>query len=233
LKSAEEASSSSAAPANAPATVRARISPSPSTLHRPNSFKDGRYVLEGEATPDGLVASFEGGRAPASDTFDRMLVTVGRRPNGRLIGVENAGVRVDERGFIPVDKQQRANVPDIFAIGDTVGLPMLAHKAVHEGKVAAETAAGRNSFFDTKVIPSVANTDPEVAWVGMTENEARQGYLPLGRLGALALARPRRGHHQALIRRGDQARPRLRHRRPQCRRSDRRGGASHRDGRGC
>jgi dihydrolipoamide dehydrogenase len=138
-------------------------------------------VTNVQATPDGLVASFEGGKAPPSDTFDRMLVAVGRRPNGRLIGAENAGVRVDEHGFIPVDRQQRTNVPHIFAIGDIVGQPMLAHKATHEGKVAAEAAAGRNSFFDAKVIPSVAYTDPEVAWVGKTENEAKAEGIKYGK----------------------------------------------------
>jgi dihydrolipoamide dehydrogenase len=130
-------------------------------------------VTKVEAGPDGLTAHFEGGNAPASAVFDKILVAVGRRPNGKLIGVENAGVAVDERGFIPVDRQMRTNVPHIFAIGDIVGQPMLAHKAVHEGKVAAETAAGKNAFFDAKVIPSVAYTDPEVAWVGLTENEAK------------------------------------------------------------
>jgi len=130
-------------------------------------------VTKVEATADGLVAHFEGGKAPPSDRFDRVLVAVGRRPNGRLIGAENAGVAVDERGFIPVDKQMRTNVPNIFAIGDIVGQPMLAHKAVHEGHVAAEAAVGKNSHFDAKVIPSVAYTDPEVAWVGLTENEAK------------------------------------------------------------
>jgi dihydrolipoamide dehydrogenase len=125
-----------------------------------------------QATPDGLVASFEGGKAPPSDTFDRMLVAVGRRPNGRLIGAENAGVRVNEQGFIPVDRQQRTNVPHIFAIGDVVGGPMLAHKATHEGKVAAEVIAGHDVAFDAKAIPSVAYTDPEVAWMGLTETEA-------------------------------------------------------------
>jgi dihydrolipoamide dehydrogenase len=134
-----------------------------------------------EATSDGLVAHFEGGKAPPTDTFDRILVSVGRRPNGKLIGAENAGVKVDERGFIPVDKQMRTNVPHIFAIGDIVGQPMLAHKATHEGKVAAETAAGRNSFFDAKVIPSVAYTDPEVAWVGLTENEAKAKGVKYGK----------------------------------------------------
>ncbi|MFE1602528.1 dihydrolipoyl dehydrogenase [Methylobacterium sp. ID0610] len=134
-----------------------------------------------EALPEGLKVTFEGGSAPATDTFDRILVSVGRRPNGKLIGAEAAGVIVDERGFIPVDKQMRTNVPHIFAIGDVVGQPMLAHKATHEGKVAAETAAGKNSFFDAKVIPSVAYTDPEVAWVGITENEAKAKGLKIGK----------------------------------------------------
>jgi dihydrolipoamide dehydrogenase len=126
-----------------------------------------------QARPEGLLASFEGPKAPAADTFDMMLVAVGRRPNGKSIAAEHAGIAVDERGFIPVDRQMRTNVPHIFAIGDVVGQPMLAHKAVHEGKVAAEVAAGQNSHFDARVIPSVAYTDPEVAWVGLTENEAK------------------------------------------------------------
>nr|WP_328805717.1 dihydrolipoyl dehydrogenase [Sabulicella rubraurantiaca] len=138
-------------------------------------------VTKVEAGPDGLTAHFEGGSAPASATFDKVLVSVGRRPNGRLIGAENAGVRVDERGFIPVDRQMRTNMPNIFAIGDVVGQPMLAHKAVHEGKVAAEVAAGRNSAFDARVIPSVAYTDPEVAWVGLTENEAKAKGVKYGK----------------------------------------------------
>ncbi|MBV9251829.1 MAG: dihydrolipoyl dehydrogenase, partial [Acetobacteraceae bacterium] len=138
-------------------------------------------VTRVEATPDGLVAHFQGGKAPPFATFDRVLVAVGRRPNGRMIGAENAGVAVDERGFIAVDKQMRTNVPHVFAIGDIVGQPMLAHKAVHEGHVAAEAAAGRNSYFDAKVIPSVAYTDPEVAWVGMTENEAKARGIKYGK----------------------------------------------------
>ncbi len=138
-------------------------------------------VTKVDATPEGLVAHFEGGKAPASDIFDKVLVAVGRRPNGKVIGAENAGVKVDERGFIAVDKQMRASVPHIFAIGDIVGQPMLAHKAVHEGHVAAEAAAGKNSFFDAKVIPSVAYTDPEVAWVGLTENEARAQGVKYGK----------------------------------------------------
>ncbi len=134
-----------------------------------------------EATPEGLKVSFEGGTAPASDTFDKVLVSVGRRPNGKRIGAEAAGVAVDERGFIAVDKQMRTNVPHIFAIGDIVGQPMLAHKATHEGKVAAEVAAGKASAFDAKVIPSVAYTDPEVAWVGMTENEVKAKGIKVGK----------------------------------------------------
>jgi dihydrolipoamide dehydrogenase len=134
-----------------------------------------------EAGPDGLTVRFEGGKAPASAVFDKVLVAVGRRPNGRAVGAVNAGVLVDERGFIPVDKQQRTNVPHVFAIGDVVGQPMLAHKAVHEGRVAAEVAAGRNAYFDATVIPSVAYTDPEVAWVGVTENEAKAAGVRYGK----------------------------------------------------
>jgi dihydrolipoamide dehydrogenase len=138
-------------------------------------------VTRVQANGEGLTVHFEGGSAPATDIFDRILVAVGRKPNGRLIGAENAGIAVDERGFVPVDRQMRTNVPHIFAIGDIVGQPMLAHKAVHEGKVAAEAAAGRNAFFDAKVIPSVAYTDPEVAWVGLTENEARASGVKYGK----------------------------------------------------
>ncbi len=138
-------------------------------------------VTRVEARPEGLVVSFEGGSAPATDTFDQILVAVGRKPNGKLIGAENAGVIVDERGFVPVDKQMRTNVAHIFAIGDVVGQPMLAHKAVHEGKVAAEAASGLKSFFDATVIPSVAYTDPEVAWVGLTENEAKAKGIKYGK----------------------------------------------------
>jgi dihydrolipoamide dehydrogenase len=134
-----------------------------------------------EAGDDGLRVRFEGAGAPDTDTFDKVLVAVGRRPNGRLIGAENAGVLIDERGFILVDKQQRTNVPHIFAIGDVVGQPMLAHKGIHEGKVAAEVTAGMPSYFDAKVIPSVAYTDPEVAWVGVTENEAKAAGVKYGK----------------------------------------------------
>ncbi len=127
-----------------------------------------------EATDKGMVVTFEDATGESfSDTFDKVLVAVGRRPNGKLIGAEQAGVAVDDHGFIAVDRQQRTGVPHIFAIGDVVGQPMLAHKAVHEGKVAAEVAAGQNRFFDARLIPSVAYTDPEVAWCGVTESEAK------------------------------------------------------------
>ncbi len=124
---------------------------------------------------------FESDAAPESDVFDYVLVAVGRQPNGHEIGAENAGVQVDERGFVPVDKQQRTNVAHIFAIGDIVGQPMLAHKATHEGKVAAEVCAGLKSGFDAAAIPSVAYTDPEVAWVGITETEAKQQGVKYGK----------------------------------------------------
>ncbi len=129
----------------------------------------------------GLEVTLDGPGAPASATFDQILVAVGRRPNGTAVGAEGAGVHVDDRGFIPVDKQMRTNVGHIFAIGDVVGHPMLAHKASHEGHVAAEAAAGRNSYFDARVIPSVAYTDPEVAWVGTTEAEAKAAGVKYGK----------------------------------------------------
>jgi len=129
-------------------------------------------VTKLEATSGGLKATFEGKSAPEPQTYDRVLVAVGRRPNGRDISADKAGVTVNERGFIPVDKQQRTSVPHIFAIGDVVGDPMLAHKATHEGKVAAEVACGHKAAFDAMTIPSVAYTDPEVAWMGLTETEA-------------------------------------------------------------
>jgi len=134
----------------------------------------GSKVVSIESAEQGLVANFEGGKAPQKDTFDRVLLAVGRSPNGRSIGCEAAGVHVDDRGFIPVDSQQRTNVSNIFAIGDIVGQPMLAHKATHEGKVAAEVVFGLKSYFDAKTIPSVAYTDPEVAWMGLTETAARE-----------------------------------------------------------
>jgi dihydrolipoamide dehydrogenase len=127
-----------------------------------------------ESTAEGLKVSFEGKDAPAEEVFDAVLVAVGRRPNGKLIDAEKAGVTVEESGFIPVDKQQRTNISHIFAIGDIVGNPMLAHKATYEAKIAAEVISGLKAGFDALTIPSVAYTDPEVAWMGLTENQAQQ-----------------------------------------------------------
>jgi dihydrolipoamide dehydrogenase len=126
-----------------------------------------------EPADDGLHVTFEGAKIPERVVFDRVLVSTGRIPNGKLIGADLAGVEVTDRGFIPVDKQMRTNVPHIFAIGDIVGQPMLAHKATHEAKVAAEVCAGMKVAFEARVIPSVAYTDPEIAWAGLTETEAK------------------------------------------------------------
>ena len=126
-----------------------------------------------EAKDDGLYVTFEGKQAPTEPVrYDRVLVAVGRKPNGSLVAAQKAGVTVTDSGFIEVDKQMRTNVSNIFAIGDLVGQPMLAHKASHEGHVAAEVVAGKKHYFDPKGIPSVAYTEPEVAWVGVTEKEA-------------------------------------------------------------
>ncbi len=144
-----------------------------------NARRFERVMLETRVTAvevaaEGLKVSFAGKQAPPeAQVYDRILVAVGRTPNGAGLDAERAGVAVDGRGFIPVDRQMRTNVPHIFAIGDLVGQPMLAHKAVHEGHVAAEAAAGQKSFFDAAVIPSVAYTDPEIAWVGLTEEQAK------------------------------------------------------------
>ena len=126
-----------------------------------------------EATGPGLKVHFEGEQAPAPQLYDRVLLAVGRRPNGRDIGADAAGITVNERGFIPVDAKMRSSVPHIFAVGDIVGDPMLAHKAVHEGKVAAEVIAGHRAVFEPMTIPSVAYTDPEIAWMGLTETQAK------------------------------------------------------------
>jgi dihydrolipoamide dehydrogenase len=145
-------------------------------------FNAGRFekimlktrASKAEVKPNGIQVSFEGENAPAEpQTYDLVLVAVGRTPNGKKIDAGKAGVQVDDRGFIPVDKQMRTNVQNIFAIGDIIGQPMLAHKAVHEGHVAAEVAAGQKSYFDAKQIPSVAYTDPEVAWAGLTEEQCK------------------------------------------------------------
>jgi dihydrolipoamide dehydrogenase len=132
-----------------------------------------------DVADDALVAHFEG-KHEGQEKFERVLVAVGRTPNGDKINAKAAGVEVTSRGFIPTDNQMRTNVPNIFAIGDVVGQPMLAHKATHEGKVAAEVCAGEKSAFDARVIPSVAYTDPEVAWVGVTEAEAQENGLDYG-----------------------------------------------------
>ncbi|MBK07902.1 MAG: dihydrolipoyl dehydrogenase [Deltaproteobacteria bacterium] len=139
-------------------------------------------VTKVEALDEGLRVTFEGKNAPKEpQLYDMILVSVGRRPNGKKLSAENAGVQVTEQGFIKVNKQMSTNVPHIFAIGDIVGQPMLAHKASHEGKVAAEVCAGQNAAFDAKVIPSVAYTDPEVAWVGLTETEAKRQRKKVGK----------------------------------------------------
>ncbi len=136
-------------------------------------------VSQVDVADEGLVAHFEGGHS-GREMFDRVLVAVGRTPNGGKINAKAAGVEITSRGFIPTDRQMRTNVPHIFAIGDVVGQPMLAHKATHEGKVAAEVCAGEKSAFDARVIPSVAYTDPEIAWAGVTEAEAREQELDYG-----------------------------------------------------
>src|SRR2546423_1518761 len=139
-------------------------------------------MVSAEATPDGIRVGFEGEKAPAEpQLYDMVLVAVGRSPNGKMIDAEKAGVAVSDRGFIPVDKQMRTNMPHIFAIGDIVGQPMLAHKAVHEAHVAAETAAGKNSVFEARQIPSVAYTDPEVAWAGVTEEQCKAQGIKYGK----------------------------------------------------
>ena len=135
-----------------------------------------------EAKPDGIYVTFEGEKAPKEpQRYDMVLMSVGRAPNGKKISADKAGVAVSDRGFIGVDSQMRTNVAHIFAIGDIVGQPMLAHKAVHEGHVAAEAAAGQKSHFDARVIPSVAYTDPEVAWVGETEDSCKANGIKFGK----------------------------------------------------
>jgi dihydrolipoamide dehydrogenase len=137
-------------------------------------------VIEAKAQKDGIHCTFEGAGIPAATVFDRVLVAVGRAPNGGKLDADKAGVQVGERGFIAVDRQMRTNVPHIFAIGDLVGQPMLAHKATHEGRLAAEVAAGEKREWVARVIPSVAYTDPEIAWVGVTESEAKAKGLSVG-----------------------------------------------------
>jgi dihydrolipoamide dehydrogenase len=138
----------------------------------------GTKVTRIEALKEGIRVTFEGAKVPEPQVYDRVLVAVGRSPNGKVINAEAAGVKVTDRGFIPADKQLRTNVPHIFAIGDIIGQPMLAHKAMHEAKVAAEVASGEKHSFDVRAIPSVAYTDPEVAWAGLTETEAQAKNIP-------------------------------------------------------
>ncbi|MBS0290378.1 MAG: dihydrolipoyl dehydrogenase [Proteobacteria bacterium] len=142
----------------------------------------GTKVVAGEAKKDGIWITFEGKAAPKDpQCYDKVLVAVGRTPNGKLIDAHLAGINVDNRGFIAVDKQQRTNVPHIFAIGDIVGQPMLAHKATAEGRVAAEVIAGKKHYFEPKCIGSIAYTDPEVAWVGITEEQAKAQGINYGK----------------------------------------------------
>jgi pyruvate/2-oxoglutarate dehydrogenase complex dihydrolipoamide dehydrogenase (E3) component len=197
-----------------------------------------------EATGEGIRVSFEGEGAPKEpQLYDMVLQAVGRSPNGRKIGADKAGVAVTDRGFVPVDVQMRTNVPHLFAVGDIVGQPMLAHKAVHEGHVAAEVAAGEllgdealsRATFDARVIPSVAYTDPEIAWVGLTEDDAKargieEGLVPVVGAGPRHCQRPQRRFHEAAVRRGHAPHRGRWHRGHACGRHDRRGGAGHRDG---
>jgi dihydrolipoamide dehydrogenase len=139
-------------------------------------------TVSGEATAAGIKVGFEGAKAPKEpQVYDLVLVAVGRSPNGNAVDAAKAGVVVSDRGFIPVDKQMRTNVAHIFAIGDIVGQPMLAHKATHEGHVAAEAASGQKSFFDARQIPSVAYTDPEIAWAGLTEDQCKEQGIKYGK----------------------------------------------------
>ena len=178
-------------------------------------------------------------RRPEPQPYDAVLMSVGRAPNGKKIAADKAGVAVTDRGFIPVDSQMRTNVPHIFAIGDIAGNPMLAHKAVHEGHVAAEAAAGHKRHFDARVVPSVAYTDPEIAWVGLTEDEAKakgiaveKGVLPVGGVRSRDRQRSRRGAHEAAVRCRNAPDRRRRHRRDPRGRPDQRDRAGDRDGRG-
>jgi dihydrolipoamide dehydrogenase len=173
-----------------------------------------------EAKKDAIYVSFEGEQAPSGpQPYDLVLMAVGRSPNGRKIGAEKAGVIVSDRGFIPADNQLRTNVPHIFAIGDIIGQPMLAHKATHEGHVAAEAAAGQKSYFDARVIPSVAYTDPEIAWVGVTEDEAKGKGIKLQKAlfpwaaSGRAIANGRDEGHATVVRCRDERHRRRRHRR--------------------
>ena len=165
-----------------PGTDRDLVKPLEKRLRaRYTAILTGTKVSAAAASGQGLEVSFDGKDAAGPQVYDCVLCAVGRVPNGKAIGAEAAGVALNDRGYIPVDRQMRTNVPHIFAIGDIVGQPMLAHKATHEGKVAAEVAAGHKSAFDARVIPSVAYTDPEIAWAGVTESEAQAEGRKLGK----------------------------------------------------
>ncbi len=159
-----------------------------------------------KANTHGLTATFHGDQAPEPQTYDRILLAIGRRPNGHQIGAESIGLQINERGFIAVDRQMRTNLPHIFAIGDIAGEPMLAHKATYEGKLAAEVIAGHKVAFDARAIPSVAYTDPEIAWMGLTEKEAKQQGIEYEKAGfpwaasgrAISMARDE-GYTQLLL----------------------------------
>ena len=191
-----------------------------------------------KATKAGIEVSFEGEKAPDEpQLYDLVLVAVGRSPNGKKIGADKAGVAVTDRGFIDVDRQMRTNVPHIFAIGDIVGQPMLAHKAVHEAHVAAEAAHGEAAFFDARQIPSVAYTDPEVAWAGKTEEQCKAEGLKIGKAvfpwaaSGRAIANGRdEGFTKLLFDEATHRVDRRRHRRHACRRPDQRGLPGDRDG---
>ncbi|HEX6200994.1 MAG TPA: NAD(P)/FAD-dependent oxidoreductase, partial [Thermoanaerobaculia bacterium] len=159
--------------------LRKRIEPRYEAIHLETKVAEVRRQKNGLKVR--FEAASEGGEAPEPKLFDAVLVAVGRRPNGDRIGAEAAGLEVDDRGFLRVDERQRTNVPHIYAIGDIVGQPLLAHKASHQGKVAAEVASGLRSAFDAKVVPSVAYTDPEVAWAGVTEEEAKERGIAYGK----------------------------------------------------
>jgi dihydrolipoamide dehydrogenase len=150
--------------------------------HRFDRLMLGTKTVSAEALPEGIRVKFEGPLAPPEpQLYDLVLVSVGRSPNGKKLGLDKAGVDVDARGFVPVDSQMRTNVPHLFAIGDLAGQPMLAHKAAHEGHVAAEAASGLKSHFDARQIPSVAYTDPEIAWAGLTEEQAEAKGVKVGK----------------------------------------------------
>ena len=191
-----------------------------------------------QPTDKGIVATLEGKDVPAEETFDRVLVSVGRRPNSAGLGLDKAGVNVTDRGYIPVDKQRRTNIQNIYALGDVAEEPGLAHKATAEAKVAVEAILGESAAFEPRAIPAVVFTDPEIAWAGLTEREATEKDIrfekfvfPLGGIRPRDDARAQRRSDQAARRSGDATRARHRHRRRRRRRDDLRGRAGDRNGR--